>query len=81
MQSAYTTALKDWKDNGGEMYVVFVDIYSPGKYGEWGALEVITDPYRLKKQGMIEVTTYETCDINVRHPQAFAAATDINPTA
>lgn len=49
--------------------------------GEWGALEVITDPYRLKKQGMIEVTTYETCDINVRHPQAFAAATDINPTA
>jgi hypothetical protein len=43
MQSAYTTALKDWKDNGGEMYVVFVDIYSPGKYGEWGALESFMD--------------------------------------
>lgn len=49
--------------------------------GEWGALEIITDPYRLKKQGMIEVTTYETCDVNVRNAPAFAAMTDINPTA
>ena len=56
-------------------------IWSQVLIGEWGALEVITDPYRLKKQGMIEVTTYETCDVNVRHPQAFSAMTDINPTA
>lgn len=56
-------------------------IWSQVLIGEWGALEVITDPYRLKKQGMIEVTTYETCDVNVRHPEAFAAATDINPLA
>jgi len=47
--------------------------------GEWGALEVIVDPYRLKKQGMIEVTTYDTCDVNVRHPEAFAVCTDANP--
>lgn len=47
--------------------------------GEWGALEVIVDPYRLKKQGMIEVTTYDTCDVNVRHPQSFAVCNDANP--
>jgi HK97 family phage major capsid protein len=47
--------------------------------GEWGALEVIVDPYRLKKQGMIEVTTFDTCDVNVRHPESFSAITDANP--
>jgi HK97 family phage major capsid protein len=47
--------------------------------GEWGALEVIVDPYRLKKQGMIEVTTFDTCDVNVRHPESFSAIVDANP--
>jgi hypothetical protein len=49
--------------------------------GEWGALEVIVDPYRLKKQGMIEVTTFDTCDVNVRHPESFAVCNDANPLA
>ncbi len=56
-------------------------VWSQILIGEWGALEVITDPYRLKKQGMIEVTTFETCDVNVRQAAAFAAMTDINPAA
>lgn len=63
------------------MHTFIAGVWNQLLIGEWGALEVITDPYRLKKQGMIEVTTYETCDINVRHPEAFAAATDINPLA
>jgi len=37
------------------------------------------DPYRLKKQGMIEVTTFDTCDVNVRHPESFSAIVDANP--
>lgn len=49
--------------------------------GEWGALEVIVDPYRLKKQGMIEVTTFDTCDVNVRHPEAFCVCADANIAA
>ena len=67
---------------GGTPYLAHSLIYGIWNQliiGEWGALEVITDPYRLKKQGMIEVTTFDTCDVNVRHPQAFGAATDINP--
>lgn len=47
--------------------------------GEWGALEVIVDPYRLKKQGMIEVTTFDTCDVAVRHAESFSAFVDANP--
>jgi hypothetical protein len=40
--------------------------------GEWGALELIVDPYRLKKQGMIEVTSFQMVDVMVRRPTAFA---------
>ena len=43
MGAAYTSVLRDWKANGGEMFVIYDDIYSPGKYGEWGALESFMD--------------------------------------
>jgi HK97 family phage major capsid protein len=42
---------------------------------EWGgALEVIVDPYRLKKQGMIETTTFLMADLLARHTAAFSIA-------
>lgn len=43
MGSAYTAALGDWKANGGQTYVLYDDIYSPGTFGEWGALESFMD--------------------------------------
>jgi hypothetical protein len=43
MGAAYTSVLRDWKANGGEMFMIYDDIYSPGKYGEWGALESFMD--------------------------------------
>jgi hypothetical protein len=43
MGAEYTTAFNDWKANGGQVYVVFADIYKSGNYGEWGALESFMD--------------------------------------
>jgi hypothetical protein len=43
MAAAYTKALTDWKANGGTLYTVYADIYGPGPYGEWGALESFMD--------------------------------------
>jgi HK97 family phage major capsid protein len=40
--------------------------------GVWSAIEILVDPYRLKKQGMIEVSSYLMCDIAVRYPVAFS---------
>jgi HK97 family phage major capsid protein/HK97 family phage prohead protease len=77
-----TNQLPIVESTGGTPYAQHTMIYgiwSQLLIGEWGALEVIADPYRLKKQGMIEITTYDSCDINVRQPAAFCAATDINP--
>ena len=43
MGAAYMSVLRDWKANGGEMFMIYDDIYSPGRYGEWGALESFMD--------------------------------------
>ncbi len=45
--------------------------------GEYGALELIVDPYRLKKQGMIEITSNILADVLVLRAQSFAAAKDV----
>lgn len=44
--------------------------------GEWGAMEILVDPYRLKKQGMIEVTSFCMADIAVRHAESFSVMDD-----
>jgi hypothetical protein len=43
MGTAYAQALSNWKSNGGQVYTLFNDIYGPGQYGEWGALESFLD--------------------------------------
>jgi hypothetical protein len=43
MATVYTNFLNQWKVNGGETVVIYADIYSPSQYGEWGALESVTD--------------------------------------
>lgn len=43
--------------------------------GFFGALEVIIDPYALKKRGIVEVTSFQMSDVIVRHGQSFCKAT------
>lgn len=57
-------------------HVIYFGVWSQLYIGEWGALEIITDPYRLKKQGMIEVTSFQMIDIMLRYPSAFAICKD-----
>lgn len=55
-------------------------------FGNWadmfiamfGAMELVVDPYSLKKQGVIEVTTFQLADVLIRHGESFAKA--INAT-
>ena len=46
-----------------------------GAFG--GGFEVITDPYRLKKQGIIEVTSFSMHDLIFRHPESFTISTGL----
>ena len=44
--------------------------------GEWGVIELIVDPYSMKKQGLVEVTSIMMVDIAIRHPESFSAMQD-----
>lgn len=39
MGTAYEEYLQEWKANGGQLFVLYNDITSFSRYGEWGALE------------------------------------------
>lgn len=44
--------------------------------GEWGVIELVVDPYALKKQGQVEVTSLQMIDVICRQPAQFAAIQD-----
>lgn len=44
--------------------------------GMWGALDILVDPYSLKKKGIIEVTSFEMADTVTRYAKAFAVTKD-----
>lgn len=46
-----------------------------GQFG--GAMEMIVDPYTLKKQGLIEVASFQMCDVAIRHAKSFDIATGL----
>jgi len=43
--------------------------------GLWNAMELIVDPYSKKKQGLIEVTSFQMADVVLRHGESFSKAT------
>lgn len=45
--------------------------------GEWGVLELQTDPYTAVASGAVRVNAFMTVDINVRHATAFSQSQDI----
>lgn len=60
---------------GGAEHGVIFGNWADALIGMWGALELVVDPYSLKKQGMIEVTSFQLADVALRHPQSFCKAT------
>lgn len=44
--------------------------------GDWGVFELIVDPYRLKKQAMIELTSFAMYGILATYPAAFCKVVD-----
>jgi len=43
---------------------------------EWGVLELVVDPYALKRQAMIECTSFQLVDVGIRQVAQFAAIAD-----
>lgn len=60
----------------GTCLAILFGAFSQLVYGDWGMMEIIVDPYRLKKQGMIELTSFGMYGVAVKYPAAFAAMKD-----
>jgi hypothetical protein len=44
IKEIYVEYLNGWKQNGGKLFVHFTDVFTPGKFGRWGALEYLEQP-------------------------------------
>ena len=64
------------KGTSSDCHAVIFGYWPSLMIGEWGVIEIIVDPFRLKKQGMIEVTSFQMVDVGVRQPAQFAAIQD-----
>lgn len=64
------------KGTGVNLHAIYYGIWQQLLIGEWGAMEILVDPLRLKKQGMIEVTSFEMLDIAARYAGAFSIIKD-----
>ena len=61
----------------GICHALILGVFSALINGLWGSgFELVVDPYRLKKQGIIELTTFVMTDWANRYPAAFVAAQD-----
>lgn len=56
-------------------HALILGVFATMVIGMWGSgFELVVDPYRLKKQGMIELTTFMLTDVTLKYPQAFVVA-------
>jgi len=55
---------------------VFFGNWADLMIGEWGAVDLLVDPYTGSSAGTTRVRIFMDCDIALRHPQSFAAMLD-----
>lgn len=61
--------------SSGTLHTIIRGIFETMIIGMWGSgFELVVDPYRLKKQGMIELTTFMLTDVTLKFPVAFVVA-------
>jgi HK97 family phage major capsid protein len=63
-------------DSTGVCSAIIFGDFSKLFIGQWGGLDIIVDPYSLKKKAEVEVTVISFGDIGILQPEAFAAMKD-----
>jgi HK97 family phage major capsid protein len=73
----FTVGTSDGSTGHPKCQALILGVFSALINGMWGSgFELVVDPYRLKKQGLIELTTFILADWANRYPAAFVKATD-----
>ncbi|MEA5500595.1 cellulose-binding protein [Limnoraphis robusta Tam1] len=61
MYELYTQLFKDWKEVGGTMFMHFVDVAKPTKWGSWGALEYVDQSESPKYNALMDFMAQNSC--------------------
>jgi HK97 family phage major capsid protein len=64
---------------GSDEHAMVYGIWSELVVGEWGAIEVLANPYTLASRGLILVTSFYMADVAPRHPESFCTARGLIP--
>lgn len=77
LQADDVCGFKGYSTNQIEAGTLFFGDFSQVFLAEWGVLELVVDPYSQSKSGIIQVTAFQSVDVGVRYPGAFAVATSV----
>jgi len=64
------------KGSGTALHAVLFGNFEELLIGQWGGLDLVIDPYSLKKNAQLEMTVNTWWDIAVRHAPSFCAIKD-----
>lgn len=64
---------------GDNEHAMVYGIWSELLVGEWGAIEVLANPYTLAGKGLVQVTSFYLADVAPRHPESFCKAKGLVP--
>lgn len=65
---------------GGGGHYMFFGNWSALKYGQWGGLEIMANPYTRLKDATVEIVLNTWHDIAIDHGQAFAYSSTVHPS-
>jgi HK97 family phage major capsid protein len=64
---------------GSDEHACVYGIWSELLVGEWGAIEVLANPYTLAAKGLVQVTSFYLADVAPRHPESFCTSKGLVP--
>jgi len=64
------------KGTKSDCHAIVVGAWTELVIGTWGVIDIIVDPFRLKKQAVVEVSSFIMVDVALKHAASFAACQD-----
>jgi HK97 family phage major capsid protein len=64
------------KGTSSNCHAIILGYFPALLIGEWGVIEIVVDPFSKKRQGLVEITSFQLVDVGLRQPASFAAIQD-----
>ncbi len=74
-----TNQLSKTLGSGSDGHAIVYGIWSELVVGEWGAVEVLANPYTFAAKGLVQVTSFYLADVAPRHPESFCKGKGLVP--